>query len=91
MTEERTTRVEQPSGNVHTHTTVIKDGNRSRRNWPVVLIVLVLATVAVWVFFSMSGAQVNRDNAIADAAGEVGAAADQVGDAAENAARNVGN
>ena len=49
------------------------------------------AAVAIWFFSGMSGSEVAKDNAIADAAGEVGEAASQVGDAAQDAAGAVTN
>lgn len=92
MVEERITEVETPSGNTHTHTTVV-DGERrgGGATWAIVLLLIVLAAVAIWFFSGMSGAEVAKDNAIADAAGEVGAAAGEVGDAAQEAADAVAN
>ena len=93
MVEERITEVETPSGNTHTHTTVVSDERRSGggSTWLIVLLVLVLAGVAVWFFSGMSGAEVAKDNAVAEAAGSVGEAANQVGDAAQDAADSVTN
>ena len=50
---------------------------------------LVVAAVAVFYLSGMSGAEVAKDDAIADAAQDVGAAAGQVGDAAQDAADAV--
>ena len=42
-----------------------------------------------FIFSNMSGAEVSKDNAVAEAANEVGEAAQQVGDAAQDAAENL--
>ena len=49
----------------------------------------MLAIGAFVIFTQLSGAEVAKDNAVADAAVEVGEAAGQVGDAAENASDAV--
>ena len=76
MVEERVTEVETPTGNTHTHTTLVTDERRSGGGgtWLIVLLVIVLAAVAIWFFSGLSGSEVAKDNAIADAAGEVGEA-----------------
>ena len=93
MVEERTTEIETPSGNTHTHTTVVSDGARSGggATWLIVLLLIVLAGIALWFFSGMSGSEVAKDDAITEAAGEVGQAAGQVGDAAQEAADAVTN
>ncbi|WP_423142459.1 hypothetical protein ACOYW6_03655 [Parablastomonas sp. CN1-191] len=91
MAEERYTTVETPSGDTHTHTTVVDDGGRSGggAGW-LIAIVLILALVAGIYFVTQSNAsQANKDNAVAAAAKDVGNAAQNVGDAAQNAADNV--
>ena len=87
MVEERVTEVETPSGNTHTHTTVVSDGERSGggATWLIVLLLIIVAAVAIYFFSGMSGSEVAKDDAIANAAGEVGEAADQVGDAVQDA------
>ena len=79
-TEERITEVETPSGNTHTsHTIVDREPRRGGSGW-LIAIVLILA-VLVGGYFLMQGtnASANKDNAIAEAAGDVGNAAQQVG------------
>ena len=56
-----------------------------------ILLILILAVVAIWFFSGMSGSEVAKDNAIADAANNVGDAAQQAGNAVEDAAQNIGN
>lgn len=93
MTEERITNVEMPAGNTHTHTTVVTDEPR-RGGGSTLLIILVLVVLAVLAFVllgPMTGAEVAKDNAVADAAGSVGAAAEEVGAAADQAADAVTN
>ena len=93
MVEERITEVETPSGGTHTHTTVVSDPPRSGGGamWLVILVLIVVAGVAVFYLSGMSGAEVAKDNAVAEAAGNVGDAAQQVGDAAQDAADAVTN
>ena len=88
MADERITEVETPSGNTHTHTTVVSDGERSGggATWVIVLLLIVVAAVALWFFSGMSQSEVAENNAVAEASGDVGDAAQQVGDAAQDAA-----
>ena len=91
MVEERITQVETPSGDTHTHTTVVTDAPRSGggATWLIVLLLVVIAAVAVFYLSGMSGSEVAKDNAVAEAADNVGNAAQQVGDAAQDAADSV--
>lgn len=92
MVEERITEVETPSGGSHTHTTVVSDRPRGGgAMWLIVLLLVVVAAVAVFYLSGTSGAEVAKDNAIAEAAGDVGNAAQQVGEAAQDAAETVTN
>jgi hypothetical protein len=86
MTEERITEIETPSGNTHTsHTVVDHEPRRGGSGW-LIAIVLILALL-IGGYFLMQGtnSEVARDNAVAEAAGDVGDAAQKVGDAAEDA------
>ena len=93
MVEERITEVETPSGNTHTHTTVVSDGERSGggATWLIVLLLIIVAAVAIWFFSGMSNSEVAKDNAVAEAAGDVGDAAQQAGQAVDEAADSVAN
>ncbi|MXP40839.1 hypothetical protein GRI75_04155 [Altererythrobacter soli] len=92
MTEERITTVRDPEGQTHTHTTVVTDERRSGGGtWLIALIVLIALLVGIWAFTQMSGAEVAKDTAVTDAANSVGTAAEQVGDAAQDAANTVAN
>ena len=74
---------------------IVETGNRSSGAGWVIALVLVVALIAGIVFFTqMSGSKNAKDNAIANAVGQVGDAAGQVGDAAEkagNAAQDAAN
>jgi hypothetical protein len=91
MVEERITQVETPSGDTHTHTTVVSDTPRSGggATWLIVLLLVVVAAIAVFYLSGTSGSEVAKDNAVAQAADDVGNAAQQVGDAAQDAAKSA--
>lgn len=94
MTEERVVETQSPAGQRHTHTTIVTSEPPRRRGTGTVIL-LILATIvviaAIWALTNMGGAEIAKDNAVADAAGEVGAAASEVGDAARNAAGAIAN
>ena len=82
MAEERITEVHSPSGETHTtHTTVIGDEPRSRGG----------VGGAIWFFSGANQSEIAKDNAVAEAADDVGNAAGQVGDAARDVADTVTN
>ena len=92
MTEERITETTDSAGNTHTTHTVVTDtaaANRSGAPWGLLLLLAALAIGALVLFSQMSDAEVAKDNAVADAASDVGAAAGEVGDAARNAGEAV--
>ncbi len=95
MTEERIVETRSPEGQSNTHTTVITDGaSESRRSsgggmLVILLVVALVAIAGIWMMTNVGGAEIAKDNAIADAAGEVGAAAGEVGAAAQDAAGAV--
>jgi uncharacterized protein HemX len=92
MAEERVTEVETPTGDRHTHTTVITDGDRGGGGGAtllIVLLVIVLAGVAIWFFAGSRSSEITKDNAVAAAANDVGNAAQNVGEAAKDAADNA--
>ena len=93
MVEERITEVETPTGGSHTHTTVVSDrpGSGGGAMWLIVVLLIAMAAVAVVYQFGLNDSEVAKDNAVAEAAGEVGTAARQVGDAAQDAAQTVTN
>ena len=80
ITETRTT---DPQGN--THTTVTHDPRGGGGKIALLLVLVLLVAVGVWFFTQQSGAEIAKDNAVADAANQVGEAANQVGDAAQDA------
>ena len=90
MVEERITEVETPAGNTHTsHTVVDRDDRRGGSGWLIAIVLILALLIGGYFLMQSTGSDVAKDNAIADAAGEVGAAAEQVGDAAQDAAKNV--
>lgn len=93
MTEEKITKVEGPDGETHTtHTTIVSDEpRRGGTSWVVLLVILAVVLVGIWAFSQMGGAEVAKDNAVAEAAGDVGDAAQRAGDAVENVADEVTN
>jgi len=93
MAEERITEVHTPEGNTHTHTTVIDDGRSSGggAGWLIALVLIVALGIGVYFFTNMSNSQTAKDNAVAEAAKDVGNAASEVGDAAQSAAKKIGD
>lgn len=72
-----------------THTTIITERRGGGAGW-VIAIVLVIALVAgIMIFSRTTDSQAAKDNAIANAAGQVGDAAQKVGTAAEDAAKQL--
>ncbi len=94
MTEERITEVETPSGNTHTTHTVVTDGEPRRggmSGWLIALALIIALVVGFVVFSNTSDSEVAKDNAVAEAAGNVGDAAQNVGEAAKDVADDVTN
>lgn len=92
MVEERVTKVQEPTGSTHTHTTVVSDEPRgSGATWLIVLLLIVAGAIAIWYFAGMRDSEIASNNAVAEAADEVGDAAGQVGAAADRAADSVTN
>jgi len=91
MTEERITTTQLPTGVEHTHTTIITEAPRpgGGGRWIFVFLLLAVAVIAGFAFLQASDAEVAKDNAVANAATEVGEAASAVGNAAEDAANNL--
>ncbi len=95
MAEERITEVETPSGDTHTTHTIVTDGDTRSggggSGWLIAIVLLIAVVAGIWFFSGMSNSETNKNNAIANAADDVGAAAKQAGNAVENAADNVTN
>lgn len=87
MAEEHVVTTETPAAAPATHTTVIHDtGSRGGGSGWFIGIVLVLAVLAgIYFFTQMSGSEMAKDNAVTNAANEVGSAAKEVGNAANSA------
>ena len=89
MVEERVTTYETPASS---HTTVIHEGpdrSSSGMGWLFGIVLLIAVLVAVYFLAVRNGSESAKDNAVANAAQQVGSAAQQVGNAAEEAADNV--
>jgi hypothetical protein len=88
MTEERITTTQMPNGTGQTHTTIVTERPRSGGGgkWLMLVLLLVVAVIGAFLLIQASDAEVAKDNAVADAASEVGEAAGAVGDAAQDAA-----
>ncbi|MBB3861075.1 hypothetical protein GGQ88_002347 [Novosphingobium hassiacum] len=86
MVEERV-ETRDPDGVVHTRTTVYDEGARRSggSGWVVVLLVLLVLVVGGYFLLQAQDSRSSRDNAIAEAASDVGSAAKQVGNAAQDA------
>ena len=89
MADEHITTHSAPDGS--THTTVIDRGETSSGGGGLILglLALVLVAVGVYYFAGMSGSEANKNNAVAEAAKDVGNAAQSVGGAAKDAASSV--
>lgn len=91
MAEERITTVESPDGTVR-HTTVVQDSGGSGSGgagWMIGIVLLLALLVGGYWLTTGGQAEVAKDNAIANAASDVGQAARQVGDAAQDAADSL--
>ena len=94
MVEERITEVQTPSGDTHTTHTVVTDGEPRRgggAGWVIALVLIAALVAGFFLFSNMSGSEVAKDNAIENAANDVGDAAQNVGNAARDAADNLKN
>lgn len=69
---------------------IVETGNRgSGAGWVIAFVLIVALIVGVVFFTQMSGSKTAKDNAIANAAGQVGDAAQKAGNAAQDAANNT--
>ena len=88
MTEERITEVETPSGNTHTsHTVVDRHDGGGGAGWLIAIVLILALLIGGYFLLQGQGGEANKDNAIAEAAGDVGDAAQKVGDAAQDAVK----
>lgn len=89
--EERIIETEHaPEASVHT-TTVIRESGRSGGAMGVFMALVLLIAVlgGIYLFNRQTQSEASRNDAIAEAAHDVGQAANKVGDAAQDAANNV--
>ena len=71
------------------HTTIIKEGGSGASGWVIALVLLVALVVGDVRFTQLGGSEISKNNAIEKAAGQVGNAANKVGDVAEDSADTV--
>lgn len=91
MAEETITTHTAPETAAPSHTTVIRERRSSGGMGIVMALVLLVAVVAgIYLFGQTSSSEAAKNNAIAEAASDVGNAASQMGNAAESAAKSVG-
>lgn len=90
MPEDRITTVESPEGQT-SHTTIVteKDSGRGGSGWLIAVLLLIVAVAGLLIFSQVSQVEAVKDNAIADAAANVGDAAQKVGNAAQDVADQV--
>jgi hypothetical protein len=88
MTDERITTVEHvnETGDTVTRTTHVAGDGASKGGfgWMVIVVLLVAVAAGAYLFSQTSASEVAKDNAIAQAAGNVGEAANSVGEAASD-------
>ena len=93
MAEERITETRDEAGNTHTTHTIVSDGAEPRRSggagWVIALVLIVLAIGAFFLFSQQNNSEIAANEAMTEAANNVGDAAGQVGDAAQNAGEAV--
>jgi hypothetical protein len=75
VVDERIVEVERPSG--------------GSAGWMIAVILMIALVAGILIFLNTSNSGVRKDNAIAQAAGDVGKAATKAGDAAETAANKT--
>lgn len=79
----------QAPGTLHTTIITQPQGKSGGSMLLIVVVILLLAVAGLWMMSGISDAEVSKDNAVAAAADKVGNAAGQVGDAAQDVARDV--
>lgn len=90
MADERITTYETPEAH-HTTTIVHEDSSRGSGGavWMFGIVLLIAVLAAVYFLSTRSDSEAAKDNAVTNAAEQVGTAATKVGTAAEEAANNV--
>ncbi|MDE8652732.1 hypothetical protein [Novosphingobium album (ex Liu et al. 2023)] len=89
MTEERIVTTESEAAPTN-HTTIIREGGSGGVAGIFLGLVLLVAVIGgIYVYSRSSASEAAKDNAVAEAASDVGNAAQAVGDAAKDAASTV--
>jgi len=92
MVEEKIVETRTPEGNTHTHTEIIHERTERSRGgagWAIVVVLLLAVIVGGFLLTRGGSAEVAKDNAIAEAASDVGNAAQSVGEAADAATDRI--
>lgn len=87
MADEHVTTTRTPDGGAQT--TIIHEHRSGGSGWLIGLVLLLAVVIGVYFLAQSSGSESARDNAIANAAGEVGTAARKAGNAAQDAADSL--
>lgn len=92
MTEERITESRDELGNTHTTHTVVTGEEPRKSSTGTIVLLLILAALAIGAFViynQVSDSEVAANDAVTDAAGQVGEAASEVGGAAQDAVDKI--
>ena len=89
MAQEDVTSYKPADATPTSHTTVIREGSGGGGGIFMAVVLLVAVVGGIYLFSQTSASETAKDNAIAQAASDVGDAATKVGDAAAGAAENV--
>lgn len=93
--ERTTTTTKDRQGNTHTTTRVVlqdrQGGGGGAAKWALLVVLVAVLGFGASGLTRDNAAEIAKDNAVADAAGQVGKAAQSAGDAIEGAAAGVSN
>lgn len=87
MAEEHVTTTQTPDGRAQT--TIVHERRSGGSGWLIGLVLLLAVLAGIYFLTQSSGSESAKDNAIANAAGEVGNAARKAGNAAQDAADSL--
>ncbi|MFC0205498.1 hypothetical protein [Novosphingobium soli] len=82
---DETVTTQRPADPATTHTTVIHENRSSGSGMGIIMALILLVVVIGGIYLFSQNSEVAKDNAVAEAASDVGNAATKVGDAAQDA------